>query len=324
MTPIHQELIETLQPQIQPVQPEDTMAEAGRKVLLDQFVKLLHHEDGSRSGEDIEDVHDMRVATRRIRSTLRLLEDYYKPKTMRAYRRQLRRVAKALGNVRDLDVLMEDLHSFQETLDERHQQDLQAVLDRLEAERTAQRHELIRALDKGDYRRFITDFAAFTTSEVAGAKTTSSDAVNGDVHPTQVRHVLPTLLYSHLGAVRAYNDVLPGADDTTLHALRIELKRLRYSVALFSDVLGASGKDFVKAIKTLQDHLGRMQDIVTAQGILNPMVSTLTDGQAETLQLYLDHIEAEIQTLRQGVDNLWTRFNTKTVQKQLATAVAAL
>ena len=162
------------------------------------------------------------------------------------------------------------------------------------------------------------DFSDFLTKSGAGAKT-----LNGDIHPSQVRHVLPALLYSHVGAVRAYDEVLENADDTTLHALRIEFKRLRYAVSLFADVLG-NLKDFVKAIKAMQDHLGRMQDIVTAQAVLNPMVSELSDGQGESLQLYLDKIEAESRVLRQQVSDLWKRFNAKAVQKQLATAVAGL
>lgn len=319
MPPIQQELIESLQAQVQPVLPEDTMAEAGRKVLLDQFVKMLHHETGSRSGEDIEDVHDMRVATRRMRSALRLLEDYYKPRLVRVYRRQLRKVARALGEVRNLDVLIADVKQFQTTLSDGHKADLQAVIDKLDAQGSHARSDLIGVLDKGAYHRFVDDFSAFLTNPGAGAKT-----LNSDIHPSQVRHVLPALLYSYLGAVRAYDNTLENADDTTLHALRIEFKRLRYAVALFADVLGNSVKDFVSEIKAMQDHLGRMQDIVTAQAILNPMVSELTDGQGETLHVYLDKIEAERQQRRQQVGDLWKRFNAKPVQKQLASAVAGL
>lgn len=313
------EMIAALQAQIQPVLPEDTMAEAGRKVLLDQFVKMLHHESGSRSGEDIEDVHDMRVTTRRMRSALGLLEDYYKPKLVRVYRRQFRKIARALGAVRDLDVLIADLKQFQTTLNDTQKVDLQAVIDRLDEERAQLRSDLVRLLDKGEYRRFVEDFGDFLTKSGVGVKN-----LNGDMRPSQVRHVLPALLYSHLGAVRAYDGVLEDADDTTLHALRIEFKRLRYAVSLFADVLGSSVKDFIKAIKGMQDHLGRMQDIVTAQAVLNPMVSELSDGQGETLQLYLDKIEAERQALRQQIGDLWKQFNAKTVQKQLATAVAGL
>lgn len=318
MTPVHEALIETLQPQIQPVLPDDTMAEAGRKVLLDQLVKMLQHEEGSRSGESVDDVHDMRVASRRIRSTLQLLEAYYKPKMVRVYRRQLRKVAQALGAVRDLDVLIADLQQYQSTLDDAHTGDIQAVIDKLDKERGELRHDLVRVLDKGEYRRFVQDFSAFVT------KSTENKPTEGSVQPSQVRHLLPALLYEHLGTVRAYDAVVPEADGTTLHALRIEFKQLRYAVALFSDLLGTTVKDFIKELKVVQDHLGRMQDIATAQNMLNPVVSELTESQAETLQVYLDQIEAESVQLRQQVDALWARFNTKIVQRQLATAITAL
>ncbi len=60
-----QERINLLEAQMHPMSPEDPMPEAGRKALLAEFVKMLKHEDGSRNGEDIEDVHQMRVASRR-------------------------------------------------------------------------------------------------------------------------------------------------------------------------------------------------------------------------------------------------------------------
>lgn len=319
MDSAHSELIDTLQTQIQPVAPEDTMAAAGRKVLLDQFVKMLLHEAGSRSGEDIIHVHDMRVATRRSRSALLLLEDYYKPKQVRTYRSQLQKIARALGAVRNLDVIIPDLEQFQMTMDEKHQADLQAVIEKLDAQRTKARKNLNKILDKADYRRFVDNYSAFLTHQ-----SKSHEDANGAVQPTQIRHILPGIIYQHLGAARAYDTVLSDADLPTLHALRIELKRLRYAVSLFSDVLGSSIKEFVKPLKAMQDHLGRMQDIATTQAILNPMVSELSDGQGETLQLYLDRIEAECQDLRQQFPELWRHFNTKTVQKQLANAVVAL
>ena len=49
----HSERTSQLQTFIQPIDPQDTMAEAGRKVLLHDFIKMLEHEAGSRSGEDI-------------------------------------------------------------------------------------------------------------------------------------------------------------------------------------------------------------------------------------------------------------------------------
>lgn len=320
-TLLHDDLIASLKPHIQPVTPDDTMAEAGRKILLKEFVEMLKHEAGSRAGEDIEAVHDMRVATRRMRSAFRLLEDYYKRKAVRAYSRSLRRVARALGAVRDLDVLIEALQKFLPKLPAEQQPHLQAVIDRLAAQRVEARNELIKSLDKASYRRFIQDFSSFLTTSGAGAR------VNGDesaVLPSRVRHILPTLLYSHLGAVRAYDSLIAEADETTLHALRIEFKRLRYAVSMFSDVLGPQLKDFIEELKKIQDYLGAIQDSFAATYRLTDLQGELSTEEMAALQLYLDYLAEEASKRRHGFGEKWRKFNGKTVQLKLASAVAVL
>lgn len=315
---LHHERIALLKAHLRAVQPDDLMAEAGRKVLLAQFIIMLKHEAGSRTGEDIEDVHDMRVAIRRMRSALRLLSPYYKAKIVRAYNSHLRTIARALGAVRDLDVLLVDLQRHADAHDDTAR--LQPLFEMIEEDIRSRRQDLNRALDKNSYAQFIEDFTAFLLTEGAGARADHS----GDVQPSRVRHVLPTLIYTHLGSVRAYDEVLPGADDTTLHALRIEFKRLRYAVTLFSDVLGSSVKDFIEEIKTAQDHLGRMNDIVSAQAYLRPYLKSLDAETTDALSRYLDALDAENAELHAGVPALWKRFNSKPVQKLLANAIAAL
>lgn len=83
---------------------EDSMSEAGRKILAFYLARMLKEEAGVRKGDDVEAVHDMRVATRRMRSVLRIFSPYYERKKVKALVRRLRKVAGALGEVRDLDV----------------------------------------------------------------------------------------------------------------------------------------------------------------------------------------------------------------------------
>jgi CHAD domain-containing protein len=154
--------VEKLEVVVEAVSAQDIMAEAGRKVLLAEFIKVLQHEEGSRSGEDIEDVHDMRVAIRRIRSALRLLRPYFKRSALRRYNTELRQLAWSLGEVRDLDVLIEDMRVYQRKLKAVQQAALQEAIDVLDGEREAARLALIKALDARAYRharrwRKITD-----------------------------------------------------------------------------------------------------------------------------------------------------------------------
>ena len=76
--------------------------------------------------------------------------------------------------------------------------------------------------------------------------------------PHELRHVLPPLLHQRLASVRAYDSVLPAADDRRLHALRVECKRLRYAIEFFAPVLGSSAASFLPLIQAMQDTLGRI------------------------------------------------------------------
>jgi len=316
MEQIDTQLIDILRAADSPIEPHDTMAEAGRKALLRDFIRMLEHEDGSKTGEDIEDVHDMRVATRRMRSALRLLEPYYKSKTVRTFRAQLKKTADALGAVRDLDVMIDNLSKFQAAQGVQ----LEATILLLDAERQEERADLVRILNKNNYQRFVNKFAEFTTTPGAGARGIDQDSLA----PSQLRHLLPTQVYEHLGAVRAYDGVIANGNAKTLHALRIEFKRLRYLVHFFSEIMGATVTDFLTELKAIQDHLGTMQDIQVASDQLEDLLPDLEDEDATALRIYLDSLNTELETLEAKFPQVWKRFNSSPIQRKLASALVAL
>ena len=102
----------SLKRQVPTILATDPAAEAGRKVLAGQVRRMRRQEAGSRTGEDIESVHRMRVAIRRMRSLLRLLRGFYQGGTAGKIEEGLRDIARALGRIRDLDVLIIDLESL--------------------------------------------------------------------------------------------------------------------------------------------------------------------------------------------------------------------
>lgn len=311
--------IEVLSQAMTPVEGEDTMAEAGRKILLADFVTMLKKEAGSRTGEDIEDVHQMRVATRRMRSAFRLLGEYYKVKPVRPYIRQIKKLARLLGRVRDLDVMICDLEQTCGTLDLEGQAGFNSIIEKLNKKRAQAREKLVAYLDSENYLDFVNGFAKFVTQNGKSAVPIEAE----EVAPYQVRHVLPTLLHEHLSVVRAYENVLENAEDATLHALRIEFKRLRYATAYFKDVLGSSGGDFIDEIKTIQDHLGRFNDISVAIDRLRDLIEK-EEITSESLNDYITRLEAEKIDLREKFAPVWTRFNSRNVQSKLSNALLSL
>lgn len=307
--------------EIAPVETTDNMAEAGRKMMLGDFVRMLSFEDGARSGKDIEDLHQMRVSTRRMRSAFRLLEAYYKSRRTRPFTGFLKKLAARLGSVRDLDVLIDDLEKQRPALDEPHRLHLQATIDTLKKQRRKARKKLVALLDSKDYLTFTNDCAAFLTKPGRGAITPKSQTT-----PHQVRHVLPREIHAHLADVRAYDTVLEDAEPAAIHALRIEFKRLRYIVDYFKDVLGTSGADYVKSVKLMQDLLGRYNDIAVAHSYLEDVSANgkLNGDAAAALDAYLARIDAEAHDIEAAVPEAWAKFNTRTVQSKLSNALLVL
>lgn len=314
----YEKRIEKLKRGLQPLEPTDAMPEAGRKILRQYLIDMLKHEAGSRTGDDIEDVHKMRVAIRRMRSAMRMFAPYYQKKALQPYNLMLKSTAKVLGGVRDLDVIMDDLKTYQAKQDEATQAALQAVLDRLGRDVWLARTKLVAWLDTQRFQAFVKDFAKFVCAEGR-----ASVAPASDVMPYEVRHIAPIIFYEHLAAVRAYDTVLEGADIETLHALRIEFKRLRYVVTFFESILGTSAEHFIEAIKDMQEYLGRLNDVTVARERLS-RVAKLNDAQQAALNAYLDAMQADADAKLSGFPDAWARFNSRGVQRQLSDSILVL
>lgn len=315
--------VEHLQAHLQDVRSDDTMAEAGRKILLQDFVQMLSKEEGVRLGDDPEFVHDMRVATRRMRSAFRIFEDYYKAKPVRPFISQLRSLARALGAVRDLDVLIADFTRYQSQLDQAEAREaLTDVVAKLDRKRQKARRKLIAHLDSKSYRGFVKAYAVFLTSPGKSTKN-----VDGQIAtPYQVRHILPVMIHDHLATVRAYDTVLADADVHTLHALRIEFKRLRYAIEFFQPVLGSTIEKFIVEMKKIQDYLGRLNDVVVAQARLRALEENGDLGETvhESFEHYIQSLAEEQDKLMSGFAEVWTKFNSRAVQKYLSDALLTL
>ena len=147
----------------------EPMAEAVRKILHSQFQVMVDSEAGSRKGKDIDAVHDMRVATRRMRAAFRLFGSYFRPKAIAGFQKDLRKTGRALGAVRDLDVFNREAQIYLETLPEDRKAGLDPLFGQWERERGQARKALIEFLDSKRYRRFAADFSVFLTTRGRGS-----------------------------------------------------------------------------------------------------------------------------------------------------------
>ena len=97
-----------------PIDPDGTIGALALNVLRRHFETFLAREPGTRLGDDVEELHDMRVASRRLRAALSLFGDVLAPAVLNL-REELQWIGGVLGAVRDLDVQLEELEEWQAT-----------------------------------------------------------------------------------------------------------------------------------------------------------------------------------------------------------------
>ncbi len=301
---------------------DDLFAEAGRKVIRFHLARMLAAEAGTRSSRDPEDLHKMRVATRRMRAAWRVFGAGFRRGRVRRSVGALRTLAGHLGTVRDLDVLLDGLAAHAATLDDAARPALEPLADAWRAQRHQAQVALVHYLDSGAYRRFVDDQLGFV-------ETPGQDVIPaGPTDPRRVRDTAPSRLWAAYERVRAYDGVLPWADLATLHQLRIAGKRLRYALEFFREPLGPDTALLIERITALQDHLGLLHDADVAAGLARSFLvehaTTLTPAAVEAVGRYLADRERETARLRRTMGPIWRRITSVEFRRALGRAVAQL
>lgn len=305
------------------VTADDPLAEAGRKVLRFHFARLLAREAGTRAGRDPEELHAMRVATRRMRAAWRVFGEAFRTRRTRRLRERLRILAGRLGAVRDLDVLLDGLVAYRAGLDPTEAAALEPLVAAWEAQRSAARELLRRELDSDEYRLLVDEYRVFVGAEGSAARPPVAPTV-----PHRVRDTAPSRIWLAYERVRGFERVLPWADVETLHALRIEAKRLRYTLEFFREALGPEAGLLVARIVALQDHLGLLHDADVgahlARAFLVERAGSLDDAETAAIGRYLRNSEHEVGRLRRSMGPAWRGVAGVAFRRALGRAVAAL
>lgn len=237
------------------ISPRSTMAQLAFAVLRRHFGQLVVHEPGTRLGEDPEDLHDMRVATRRLRAALDVFADLLPVRAHNA-RGELGWLGDVLGAIRDLDVQLErheaDVADVHELLGMSAAEELEPLRQRLLQQRSAARATLLDALDSERYQHLIETMTSMVRRGVPRRTPLArSLGLVGMPDLIQERH-----RKARKAARRAHKSGL--ASD--YHRLRIRCKRLRYCLEFTRNIYDARTERYVRKLTKLQDLLGALQD----------------------------------------------------------------
>ena len=129
-------------------------ADAGGRIILTRWREMMSYRDGTLAGEDIEELHAMRVASRRLRAAMDAFAAAFPAKSFRPYLRQVKEITDVLGEARDLDVAIAGLRGREAGVPEAERPGLEGLVARYRAERAAETRaiaELFRRLDADDF-----------------------------------------------------------------------------------------------------------------------------------------------------------------------------
>lgn len=240
-----------------------TVGEVAFASMRRQLAQMLAREPGTRLGEDPEELHDMRVATRRLRAAMKVFEPAL-PVKMRGYEAELKHFAGALGEVRDLDVQLVQLGGWISEASAEDGEPLRELGAVLAGRRAAARERMLKTLDSRRYERFVGALAAALQK---------GPSARSPYARRPVTAVGPEIMGRARRRFRKAGDRIGrSSHPEEYHELRKRAKRLRYALEFFSEVYGPSAGNFVKRLKGLQDVLGDHQDAEIAKVHLRGLV----------------------------------------------------
>lgn len=235
------------------IRPRDPAAVAVRAAIARGVRRIMLNDARTRLGE-MEPLHQMRVGTRRLRNDLRTFRDLVDAEWARSLRDELRWLGQALGDVRDLDVMLERLHAAAGDLEP----DLAGLFEQLEARRGVARERLLGALRGARYVELLDRLVEAAAAPPLAA---TADRAARDVLPRLARRAWKKARRPG----RALGDDSPDED---FHAVRKRAKQARYAAEAVAPALGrergGQAKEFAQRAAGVQDVLGELQDAVVA------------------------------------------------------------
>ncbi len=251
--------------------------DAGMSSFGDLAAMVRTRAEGVRAKVDEGAVHDLRTATRRLRTPMTIFGDDAGAAGRKAIEKELRRVARRLGAVRDLDVLLVALTEASHAGAEQPL-DPEDVAPLRRARKDARRSDadrLTAELDRDRFRRSVKGAAWLLGS----GHPHPGSAATGGRSVQRVAYRAPGLIWAAAGGVFAYELDLLAADPTLIHEMRKAAKGLRYTLEAFEDSL-EPGASLIASVTALQDASGEMHDAIVARDRARAFVDATHLGRA--------------------------------------------
>jgi CHAD domain-containing protein len=240
----------------------DAAASQGiQAVLIARMEEMCSLRKSALAWSDPEGVHDMRVASRRLRSALRDFMPYIRKRSLSASLRDVKTIADALGEVRDQDVAIPALEKLVSRAPHAFSDLIAGMVEGRKADREKARAELNHILRARELKRIQSEFsnalAKSTTQSVAEKRSTKGRTTP----PLSYHRVAQAVITDRLNELEELSfGLYQPLEAEPLHKLRIAAKHLRYALELFEQCWGEPFSIFAKKVAGLQSSLGELHD----------------------------------------------------------------
>ncbi len=262
-----------------PLHPDTRSIEAIRQIHTFLLTAIDRNEPGIIDDIDTEFLHDLRVAVRRTRSALTLINDVLAPEVSSQFQEAFRHIGQLTGPVRDLDVYLLSEKDYTARLPARLQEGMGYFFADLENRRAQEQHKLVRSLRSPRYKQILSDWHHLLNGShglPAGKHGDIPIAVlaNRTIHK-RFRRVL-----------RDGRKIHRNTADKSLHRLRIQCKKLRYCLEFFAPLYNKQQmKTLTRQLKRLQNNLGDFNDLSVQQEMLADYLSTINPRTRKSREL---------------------------------------
>lgn len=277
-----------------------TLADHLGKLVDKRLERLSHCRHWRNTDDPVEAVHDLRVASRRLRAFVDVFRPLLDADVVRRTEKPLRRITRAARSVRDLDVQMEHLiKRLGQASSDAERGALEHLLEQLEVDRSRAGRRAEKRLDKLDFDELSVSISTALGETVARLPHERSET------GVLARKLLDPIV-EQASKDQPPNDGLEYPEE--MHRLRIDLKRLRYGMELFEPVFGENYDVLYERVEGLQDLLGKYHDLVVLGEIVGDPIERLRNKHRQTLVVGLETLRDQLMRERR---QLLARFRAE-------------
>lgn len=224
------------------------------KIILNNLESLQKSVKGIITHDDIEDIHDLRVATRRIRTALDIFSTLFSKKKTKTWQDGMRTITRQFGKSRDLDVQIDFLEHFLDTIQDRHHlAGIRRIYLRLIQKRNAIESSL------GKHTADILKDKAFDDLCTSMQKAVIEDEQS--CFPQELFQLAFNTILTTLDQFLYYEIFIQYPEKVhELHLMRIAAKKLRYTLEIFLPLYEGKMDIFLDVMRSVQQQLGEIRD----------------------------------------------------------------